>query len=124
MLVVAAPWRSLLYRIDTKTYQPIRYRTRENSRKILGTREGKEREGDAENLGESRRDAGVPSSGEPPTRIRTEYTRRFATFPSHGGRGMGVVRVRGVQEPKPQNQALSVSNCSKLLGIESIHERA
>ena len=87
MLVVAAPWRSLLYRIDTKTYQPIRYRTRENSRKILGTREGKEREGDAENLGESRRDAGVPSSGEPPTRIRTEYTRGFVTFPSHEGEG-------------------------------------
>ena len=85
-----------------------------------------------------RRDAGVPSSGELPTRIRTEYT-RFATFPSHGGRGMRErVRVRVVQEPKPKTknpiftpvhfkrlgQALRVSDRSKLFGIESIHERA
>jgi len=50
-----------------------------------------------------RRDAGVPSSGELPTRARTEYT-RFVTFPRHEGRGMRVVRVRGVQEPKPKIQ--------------------
>ena len=81
-----------------------------------------------------RRDAGVPSSGELPTRIRTEDTRRFATFPSHEG----GVRVRVVQEPKPKTknpiftpvhfkrlgQALSVSDRSKLFCIESIHERA
>ena len=58
----------------------------------------------SEKFGEMRRISGVPSSGELPTRIRTEDTRRFATFPSHEGEA----RVRGVQEPKPQGHALSV----------------
>ena len=120
MLVVAAPWRSLLYRIDTKTYQPIRYRTRENSRKILGTREGKEREGDAENLGESRRISGFLSSGELPTRARTEYT-RFATFPSHEG----GARVRVVQEPKPKtrNPIFTPVHFKRLELLEAIRRR-
>ena len=84
----------------------------------------KGREGEAENLGESRRDAGVPSSGELPTRIRTEYT-RFVTFPRHGGRGMGVVRVRVLQEPKPKtrNPIFTPVHFKRLELLEAVRHR-
>ena len=107
--------------IDDIQYNDIRYRTRENLRKVLGTREGKEREGEAEKLGEVRRDAGVPLSGELPTRIRTEDTRGFVLSRVIRGR----VRVRVVQEPKPKtrNPIFTPVHFKRLELLEAIRHR-